>query len=532
MFLHAQEISPSIRPNIVWITCEDMSPHLSCFGEKLINTPNLDKLASDGVRYTNFYTVSGVCAPSRNSIITGMYPTSIGANNMRNYIPLKGVAEVKLEGVPASYSVVPPKEVKCFPEYLRKAGYYCTNNPKEDYQFQAPVTAWDESSPKAHWKNRSTNQPFFAVFNLELTHESQIWKRANFPLMVNPDEIKVPSYYPNVSEVRRDIAIHLSNVIEMDKQVGKLIKELKDAGLYEETIIFFYSDHGDGLPYVKREITKRGLHVPLIIKFPKQKYAGTVDSSLLSAIDLAPSILSLAHIKVPNYMQGRPFLGNINKPKVKFLFAARDRMDEHVDRVRTVFDERFQYLRNYFPELPYYQNLAYRLQMPSMSRIIELRDSGMLNEVQKRWFSIKPKEELYDTKLDPNQLHNLINEPSFSKLANKMSAELDRWLLKYPDLNAIPEDQLRKKMWNGKLEVPHTADLKLKKIGSAFKVLCKTEGASIGYRIYKKGKNSNQQSFKVYQNELLRINADEEIEIQAQRIGYTASILKFSFNHK
>lgn len=228
------------RPNILWITCEDMSLHLSSFGETHIRTPNLDALASDGIKFTNVYTVAGVCAPSRNGIITGMYPQSIGGDNMRNFQPGGNSMEMAPYGVPVSYSIVPPSYVKCFPEFLRKENYYCTNSPKEDYQFEAPVTAWDESSRKAHWKNGAEGKPFFAVFNLNVSHESQLWLRDSLPLEVDPAKVDVPPYYPDNAETRRSIARQLSNVLEMDRQAGKLIRELKDAGLYDNTIIFFF----------------------------------------------------------------------------------------------------------------------------------------------------------------------------------------------------------------------------------------------------------------------------------------------------
>ena len=507
------------KPNILWITCEDMSLHLSCFGEKEISTPNLDKLASEGIKFTNVYTAAGVCAPSRSAIITGMYPSSIGTDNMRNYNPGK---KVDVNAPVPSYSVVVPSYVKCFSEYLRENGYYCTNNPKEDYQFEAPVTAWDESSTKAHWRNRPEGKPFFSVFNLFITHESQLWARDKESLLVDPAKVIVPPYYPDVAEVRHDIARNLTNIIRMDQQVGKIIEELKQDGLYDNTIIFFYSDHGDGLPYVKREVLTRGLHIPLIVRFPDNKNAGTIDNELISGVDLAPTVLSLAGIPIPSYMQGQAFLGKEKSKKHRtYIYAARDRMDTEVDRVRAVFDSRYEYLRNYMPEKPYYQNIAYRLQIPMMRKILAMKDSGQLNELQRRWFRPnKPLEELYDTKTDPYEFHNLADDPKYKSVLIKLRAAHEEWMKKVGDRNAIPEKSLIKKMWNGKDTPPVTAQPVIIKKKNGVTISCATKGASIGFKIVKKGVTEPPASWTVYQSGEINLQQGDKLLVQAQRIGY------------
>jgi N-sulfoglucosamine sulfohydrolase len=517
----------AVKPNIIWITCEDMSPHLSSFGERLIQTPNLDALAKDGVKYTNAYTVAGVCAPSRNGIITGMYPQSIGGNNMRNYQPGKRGQEEVTSRVLPSYSIVPPSYVKCFSEYLRKENYYCTNSPKEDYQFEAPVTAWNESGRNAHWKNRKANQPFFAVFNLGVTHESQLWLRDSLTLEVDPAKVIVPPYYTDNAETRRAIARQLSNVIEMDKQAGKIIQELKDSGLYNNSIIFFYSDHGDGLPFVKREITKRGLHVPLIVKFPNQINAGNTNKQLISGIDFGPTVLSLAGVKIPKHMQGQAFLGAQQKPARKHVFAARDRMDSEVDRVRTVFDGRYQYIYNYMPEKPFYQDLVYRMQIPMMKKMIELRDDGKLNAVQMKWFDKKPVEELYDTETDPFQLNNLAANTSFKGKLSELKIVYNRWMKEVGDMHTISELELRNKMWGNDTTAPITSKPKLIKMHKGYIITCNTEGASIGYFVFHKdAKNKmGKNEFLVYNNYSILLYSGDTIKIKAQRIGFTASEL-------
>lgn len=524
------EIKHSNRPNILWITCEDMSLHLSSFGEKNIRTPNLDALAEDGVKYSNVYTCAGVCAPSRNGIITAMYPQSIGGDNMRNYQPGKKGQEITNSKILPSYSIVPPPYLKCFPEYLRKENYYCTNNPKEDYQFEAPITTWDESSNTAHWRNRPAGSPFFSVFNLAVTHESQLWLRDSLALEVDPASVNVPSYYPDNKETRYAIARQLSNVLEMDRQAGAIIKELKDSGLYENTIVFFFSDHGDGLPYVKREILERGLHIPLIIKFPNKLNAGKIDDQLISAIDVGPTVLSLAGIPIPKYMSGQAFLGDQKAEPRKYIFAARDRMDEEVDRVRTVFDGRFQYIHNYMPEKPSYQNIAYRLQIPMMKKIIELKDSGKLSTLQMRWFQKKAADELYDLKSDPNQYNNLASNPAFASKLGSLKKVYENWINEVGDLHELPEIELRNKMWGGGTSAPETALPELIKIKNGYLITCSTQGASIGYIIKRDAKTDlkKKDNWKIYQHEVLVLNKGDRIMIKAHRIGFSPSELNIN----
>lgn len=518
-----------IRPNIVWITCEDMSLHLSCFGETQIQTPNLDALAKDGIKYTNVYTCAGVCAPSRNGIITGMYPQSIGGDNMRNYQPGNNGLIPDLSKQLTSYSIVPPPFVKCFPEYLRKELYYCTNNPKEDYQFEAPVTVWDESSKKAHYRNRPDGRPFFAVFNLEVTHESQLWKRDSLPLEVDPAKVSVPPYYPDNAETRRAIAMQLSNVLEMDRQAGKIIQGLKESGLYDNTIIFFYSYHGDGLPFVKREITKRGIHIPLIIKLAGQSDAGKTEKRLISTIDFGPTVLSLTGIPVPAYIHGKAFLGAQQQAERKYVFAARDRMDVEVDKVRSVFDGRFQYIRNYMPQQPWYQNIIYRLNIPMMKKMLALKEAGKLNAIQMRWFNVKPVEELYDTKIDPYQFNNLAANPAFKSKLNKLKLVYNNWMIETGDLHALPELELRNKMWGNTKEAPITATPELLKFDEGYIIRSATPGASIGYEITssKNTNRMNDHSWKVYNHCFLTLKEGEKITIRAQRIGFIASQIEF-----
>jgi arylsulfatase A-like enzyme len=426
-------------------------------------------------------------------------------------------------GLPPSYSIVMPDNVRAFPEYLRAAGYYCTNNEKTDYQFEAPPTVWDESGKNAHFRNRGKNQPFFAVFNNITTHESQVWARKKNPLRVNPGKIKVPPYYPDTKTVREDIAVFYSNIKEMDDWVGLIMKQLEEDGLLEKTIIFFWSDHGDGLPFVKREIYDRGIRVPLIVRLPRGDKAGTVDDQLISMIDLAPSVLSLAAIRPPIAIQGQAFLGKYKSGKKRqYIFAARDRMDSEVDRVRAVRNNRYKYIRNFYPEKPLYQEITYRLQQPMMRELIMLRDSGKLDAVQMKWFAVtKPKEELYDTENDPLEFNNLAELPAYSSILKTLRVQMDEWLSTTQDLGAIEEKQLVRQMWNGGDKPPHTASPVFSIKKNRVSISCSTAGASVGYKILKIGE-PEPVSWTVY-TKPFALQPGERAEVIAQRIGYTKS---------
>ncbi len=513
------EIAVKKQPNILWITCEDMSFHLGCYGSKLVKTPAIDRLAATGTRYTNVFTTAGVCAPSRSAIITGMYQQSIGTQHMRT-VTFSAVASDAYPPGHKGYSAVIPEYVKCFPEYLRAAGYYCTNNSKEDYQFEAPPTVWDESSSKAHWRNRpDKNQPFFAIFNFTVTHESQVWARAKEPLLVKPEEVEVPLYYPDTPEVRLDIARHLSNAMAMDEQAEKILEQLREDGLEENTIVFFFSDHGDGLPFVKREITQRGLRVPFIVKNPFDKKENAVDNQMISFVDLAPTVLSLAHIPVPKYMQGQAFLGEQKaKTARKYAFAARDRMDSEYDRVRTVHDGRYQYVRNYMPEKPYYQNIRYRLQQPSMQSILKLKEKGKLNETQMLWFRTeKPTEEFYDCKVDPNEFNNVIDKPEYKDKVAELRRVYDQWIQKVGDTADEPEMKMVRRWWGDKEEAPVTETPKMQFKSSKIILSCATKGASIGYK-----KRWKEAGWKVY-NQPQEVSKGDSLYVISHRIGYKRS---------
>ncbi len=482
----AAQAQPSARPNIVWITVEDMSPRLGAYGDPLARTPHIDRLAAEGRRYTRAFTTAGVCAPSRAAIITGMYQTAIGAHHMRSYQEMP---------THKPYWAVPPPQVKAFTEYLRAAGYYTSNNSKTDYQFapitdeRQPLTAWDASGKTAHWRGRKPGQPFFAVFNSTRTHESQVWPNPNETATTDPAQVSLPPYYPDTPTVRADIARHYDNIARMDAWVGGLLQELGEAGLLDSTIIFFYSDHGDGLPRMKRELYDSGLHVPLIVRWPGKLKPGAVDERLVSFVDLAPTVLSLAGLAPPRHMQGRAFLGPqaASAAPRDYIFAARDRMDETVDMQRAVRDARFKYIRNFRPDLPYVQELAYRNRMPMMQELTRLHAEGKLDAVQALWFApTKPAEELYDLQADPHEVRNLAADPQHAKTLQRMRRELETWQRETNDLGRTPEPQLANQFWPNGIQ-PRTAlpAITSRRAGAqtVVSISAPTPGASVAYTL-------------------------------------------------
>ena len=302
------------RPNIVWISNEDMSPHIGVYGDALARTPVLDRFARESIRYTHAFTTAPVCAPSRAAIITGMYQNAIGAQHMRT-------TEDRVPELPGPYLAVPPFYVKAFPEYLRAAGYYTSNRAKTDYQFGVPFTIWDDLGPGAHWRNRrDRTQPFFSVFNLEVTHESQIFPtspaRKGKPLVTDPARINRPAVLPRYAARASGAGAHVRQHRRHGQQVGEILRQLESDGLAENTIVFYWSDHGDGVPRSKRSLYDSGLRVPLMVRWPAMSpgIANSVSDQLVSMIDLAPTVLALAGVEVPAHLQGRVFIGPKGTP--------------------------------------------------------------------------------------------------------------------------------------------------------------------------------------------------------------------------
>jgi len=533
-FLNAQEK----QPNILWIVCEDSSPNYSFYGDKTAKTPNLDALAAESIIYDNAFATTPVCAPSRSAIITGMLPSSLGTMHMRTGKDIQSWGNLKykdtvkdhlgnlvkdLKGnLIREYSAVIPEQVKCFTEYLRASNYYCTNNQKTDYQFAAPQSAWDENNAKAHWKNTPEGMPFFSVFNFGETHESKIWETKS-PLTVNPKDVPVPAYFPDNSVVRNDIARYYSNIELLDKKIGELIAELKKDGLYDSTIIFFYSDHGGPLPRQKREIYDSGLKVPLIVRFPKGQNKGK-NTEMISFTDLAPTILSLADIKPPTQLDGKAFLGKFKAKESKVIYATSDRFDEFTDRIRIVRDKQFLYVKNYYPQLPKYKNVSYRFSMPLMMNILENKEKNQLDDAQKYWFEPKINEELYDCINDPLQLNNLVNNPVYDEKLQELRELVINQFDKKTDFGKFSEVDLIHSMWPNGIQ-PQTEKVIITNTKAKLQLKSKTKGASISYIILPKDskeKVNNNSKWKLYTTPFT-VDSNSKIYTKATRIGYKES---------
>jgi hypothetical protein len=441
-----------------------------------------------------------------------MYPSGIGTNHMR--VSHKGVPGVK------PYEAVPPPHVRPYTELLRAAGYYTTNNSKTDYQFKPPITAWDENGREAHWKNRPEGMPFFSIFNSTTTHESQVWDRTNDPAAIPPERVLLPPYYPDTLKVRWDVARVYSNIAVMDREVGELLAELEEAGLAEETIVIWYSDHGGPLPRQKRLILDSGLHVPYIMRFPGEAHAGTVNDELASFVDIPATILSLAGVKVPEYMQGRPFWGEQKAPPREYIYAARDRLDAQYDASRAVRDKRFKYIRNFKPEGSAYLHVQYRTQMGIMQELLRLRDAGALDPIQARWFrQPMEKEELYDTVADPHEVHDLARNPAYAGVVERMSGALGEWMTRIGDDPLRPETKLRESMWPGGVQ-PKTAAPAVSWTDGKIEIACPTEGAAIAYQV--DGRGFGPDHWLLYTGPL-EAKPGSTVNATAIRVGYAQS---------
>lgn len=420
------------RPNILWIVSEDNSPFLGCYGDTFATTPNLDNFAKQGILYKNAFATAPVCAPSRSTLITGMYPPSMGTEHMRSTYPV-------------------PDFVKFFPRYFRENGYYTSNNAKKDYNTIDQTEAWDESSNKATYKNRKPGQPFFAVFNLNVSHESGI--HVSVPtekLKHDPEKVPLPPYHPQTPEMKHDWAQYYDKLEEMDRQAGELLKELEKEGLAKNTIVFYYADNGGILGRSKRFVYESGLKIPLIIRFPEQFSSlapgkpGTATDRIVTFNDFAPTVLSLAGITIPSYIQGKAFLGKQQVKERAYAYGFRGRMDERTDLSRTVRDKKYRYIRNYLPHKISAQYLEYLWKAPSMPSWEAEFKAGRLNDVQKQFWLEKPSEQLFDIEKDPHNIHNLAGDPKYKDVLLKLRKANHDWVIESQDVGFIPEALLSK----------------------------------------------------------------------------------------
>ena len=428
------------RPNILWITCEDTSPNLGCWGDSYASTPNLDQLAKTGVRYRNAFAPNPVCSPSRSTLLLGTYAVSTGTQRLRSRFPI-------------------PKDFRGYPEILRKAGYYCTNNVKTDYntsdEKRLIAECWDECSKTAHWRNRKEGQPFFAIFNLTHTHQScTSFVDRDFPIIRDmkgkhdPAKAPVPPYYPDSPTVRKTIANCYDAISSMDAAAGRILDQLGKDGLAEDTIVFFFPDHGRGLPRGKRTLYDSGLRVPLILHFP-EKYKhlapakpGTAIERMVSFVDFGPALISLLELEQPKFMQGNAFLGPKAQAAREYVFGGRDRVDESYEVSRSVRDSRYLYIRNYFPHLSWMQPEHYSDQAPMRKEMAQLAREKKLNAEQLTYAGpTKPREELFDTLKDPHQVHNLAGLTEHKAKLERLRKKLHDWQMEIRDIGFVPEGE-------------------------------------------------------------------------------------------
>ena len=418
------------KPNILWLTSEDNGPHLGCYGDDYATSPHIDSIAAKGMIYLNAWSTAPVCAPARTTIISGLYPPSTGSEHMRSMTRL-------------------PAAFKMYPYYLRQAGYYCTNNSKEDYNLAKEGDVWHESGRKAHWKNRSDGQPFFAIFNYTVSHESRIRKRPHDQVH-DPAKVYVPKYHPDHPAVRQDWAQYHDKITEMDAMVGNALTELNKAGLAQDTIIFYYGDHGSGMPRSKRWPYNSGLRVPLVIHVPdkwkhlapKEYKIGGSSDRLVGFIDLAPTVLSVAGVNPPKHMQGHAFMGKFQTPEQPYGYGFRGRMDERYDMLRVVRNKRYIYIRNYMPHKVYGQYIEYMFKTPTTTIWKQLFDEGKLNAAQSRFWQTKPAEELYDLQADPDEVNNLAQSPDHQAILVELRNAQEALALKIKDVGFLPEGSI------------------------------------------------------------------------------------------
>ncbi|MFW6101154.1 MAG: sulfatase-like hydrolase/transferase [Bacteroidota bacterium] len=454
----SSEEAEQSKPNILWITAEDIGPALGCYGDPQARTPNLDELASDGVVYNNAYANAPISAPARSSLITGMHATSLGTQHLRSDIPI-------------------PDKVKGIPEYLDQAGYFCTNSGKTDYNF-SPAGMWDHNgTDSAHWEYRPEGDPFFSVFNYGVTHEGHVNKYQpedykNLEKRHDPEKINLPPYFPDTPEMRKLWARQYDLITVLDKRVGDLIDQLKEDGLYDETIIFFYADHGYGMPRYKRWLYKSGLHVPMIVRVPEKyrhlipKEPGSKSDRMVSFVDLAPTVLNLADVDIPDHMQGKAFLGNDLPEERQYLYASRSRADDVYDVSRAILSDDYIYIRNYMPHHSYVTDaLIFDEEKASFRELRRLRKAGKLTGYARKFFQPKPDEELYNLEEDPHELNNIADSSAYSDKLKQMRKRLKNKIISTRDIGFLNEaEMMRRARASTPYEYAQSEDYQLKNI--------------------------------------------------------------------
>ncbi|MDE0635498.1 MAG: sulfatase [Candidatus Poribacteria bacterium] len=411
------------QPNVLWIYGEDLSPDLGCYDTPAVQTPNIDRLAEEGTRFTNAFVTCPVCSPSRSALITGTYQTHFDAHNHRSNRekPLRD-------------------DMKLITDCFREAGYFTCNSPgppynrrgKTDFNFQR-----EQPFDGIDWSERAEGQPFYSQINIPDTH--RVFK-PDPERPINPDDVQLPPYYPDHPLTRKDWALYLESIQILDRKVGGILERLDAEGLSENTIVFFISDHGRAHIRCKQFLYDGGIHIPLIVRWPGNIEVEVVSDELVSGVDLTPTTLSLVGLDIPNYVQGQIFLGPDAESR-DAVFAARDRCDGTDDRIRCIRTSRYKLIRNYHPELPYMQFNGYKkLQYPLWTLIRILAEKDELSEAQQHFLQqTRPAEELYDLQTDPHEVNNLADDKRFDAVRNDLNRKLDAWIEATGDMGETPE---------------------------------------------------------------------------------------------
>lgn len=503
-------------PNFLWLVCEDQSLFFSMYGDSNANTPHIDQLAKDGIIYKNCYTPSPVCAPSRSSLITGMYPTSIGTQHMRSYKKNVSKTQINPDNKLPYYSPKPSKPVRFFTEDLRAKGYYCTNNAKEDYNMMCSPLAWDESSNAAHWRNRKKGQAFFSIFNFYVTHESSIWKNNHVYDTNKLNSIKVPKIFPASDAIKSDFLANYKNIEILDAKIGVIIDQLKEDGLYDNTIIFFFSDHGGPFPRYKRSIYETGIRCPMIAK-----WINNIDklenNQLISFIDFAPTILDAANIERDIPFEGISFY---KKDQRNYIYAATDRFDENTDKRRCIRGGNYKLIYNEDTTSPIYNLIEYRKQMKTMQVLDSIQAMNENNSYFSDWYTKqKDRFELYDVTNDYYELNNIISYPEYEQVFKDLRSKLFLWM-RESDFGNMSESTMLNNMFTPTMAIPKMGTPEVIMKPSGYVIEPMNLHTSIGWR------NKNETSWKIYKPSEL-IKPTEDFDILLFQPGFEVFIRRY-----
>lgn len=420
------------RPNVLWIYVEDTNDWMSCYGDGVVETPNIDALAARGTRFTRAYMPAGVCSPTRSAILTGMHQTSIGAH--QHYSSFEVWRGIEMDEWDPNYL-----GVRTLPEILRLARYHTFNEGKLHYNFVYDIDqlydhhtnqmGFRDAPEGRYWNSRPDGRPFFGQIQLA-------GGKARAKKVVDRAAVPIPPYYPDHPALREELARHYDTILHLDAVVGRIVAALEEAGLLESTVIFFFSDHGMAAPRHKQFLYEGGIRVPCILAGPGIPQ-GEVRDDLIGGIDLTATTLALAGVTIPPHMQGRDvFAPDFHRDH---WVAARDRCDYTIDRIRAVVGERYKYIRNFMTDRPYLQP-QYRDGRPALEALRELYAAGELNAVQAAFAGPhRPAEELYDLEADPHETVNLVDDPAHAQALAEMRARLERWIEETGDLGRFPE---------------------------------------------------------------------------------------------